>query len=299
MKHKLRFEKRILKISMAGSIIFMILEGVMAYITKSNSILMDCIFDLADLIMIGPFLLLIPLLYKPVTEKRPYGFSQVESLFVIIKCSILVVITTQLVIYSVHIILKGGNYVNAGIIAIFELSISIGCIIIYAILNSYNKKFSSPSIKADIYMWKMDIISSLGVGLAFIAQIMLKETRLDAIVPYVDPLVAIIMAIGFIIEPIKMIIGAIKNLVLFAPNQEIMDYIREVVNKHLEDYSYEVSFLDVIQTGRKAWVEVYLSSEEDLVSITQLKEIHYKIKSDLRENFDQIYVELIPESFDG
>lgn len=298
MNNKLRFEKRILQISMAGSILFMIAEGIMAYITRSNSILMDCIFDTADLIMIGPFLLLIPLLYKPVTEKRPYGFSQVESLFVIIKCSILVGVTAQLVFYSVHIMIKGGNHVNAGIAAVFEMSLSVGCIVIYAILNHYNKIFSSPSIKADLYMWKIDIISSLGVGLAFIAQIMLKETNLNWFIPYIDPSIAIIMTIGFTIEPFRMIVEGIKSLVLFAPKKEIMDNIRTVVNKHLENYPYTVSFLDVIQTGRKAWVEVYIKSESDLVRISQLKEAHDEIRNELKESFDQIYIELIPESFE-
>lgn len=298
MNSKLHLEKRILKISMAGSILFMLAEGVMAYITRSNSILMDCLFDTADLIMIGPFLLLIPLLYKPVTEKRPYGYSQVESLFVIIKCSILVVITAQLVFYSIHIILRGGNHVNAGIIAVFEMTLSAACIVIYAILNHYNNIFSSPSIKADLYMWRMDIISSLGVGLAFIAQSIMEETKLDWLIPYVDPLVAIIMAIAFLIEPVRMIIGGIKNLILFAPNAEIMDLIRNVTNKHLENYPYTVSFLDVIQTGRKAWVEVYIKAESDQISISQLKKAHDEIKKELKQNFDQIYVELIPESFD-
>ena len=84
-ENKLKYEKYIMNISMIGSVLFMIAEGVMAFWTRSHSILMDCIFDLTDLIMIGPFLLLVPLLYKPVTERRPYGFAQVESLFVVIK----------------------------------------------------------------------------------------------------------------------------------------------------------------------------------------------------------------------
>ena len=71
-ENKLKYEKYIMNISMIGSVLFMIAEGVMAFWTRSHSILMDCIFDLTDLIMIGPFLLLVPLLYKPVTERRPY-----------------------------------------------------------------------------------------------------------------------------------------------------------------------------------------------------------------------------------
>lgn len=73
-QNKMRYEKIIMNISLIGSILFMLSEGIMAYYTKSHSLLMDCIFDVTDLIMIGPFMVLVPLLYKPVTEKRPYGF---------------------------------------------------------------------------------------------------------------------------------------------------------------------------------------------------------------------------------
>lgn len=69
-QNKMRYEKIIMNISLIGSILFMLSEGFMAYYTKSHSLLMDCIFDVTDLIMIGPFMVLVPLLYKPVTEKK-------------------------------------------------------------------------------------------------------------------------------------------------------------------------------------------------------------------------------------
>ena len=112
-----------MNISLIGSILFMLSEGIMAYVTKSHSLLMDCIFDVTDLIMIGPFLLLVPLLYKPVTEKRPYGFSQVESLFVVIKYSVLLAITASLVWDNIRSLLHGGRQVDGGKIAVFELAV--------------------------------------------------------------------------------------------------------------------------------------------------------------------------------
>lgn len=60
-KNKMRYEKIIMNISLIGSILFMLSEGFMAYYTKSHSLLIDCIFDVTDLIMIGPFMVLVPL----------------------------------------------------------------------------------------------------------------------------------------------------------------------------------------------------------------------------------------------
>ena len=61
-EHKIRIEKRIMNLSLMGSVAFMVVEAIMAYVTRSHSLLMDCVFDITDLIMIGPFLVLVPLL---------------------------------------------------------------------------------------------------------------------------------------------------------------------------------------------------------------------------------------------
>ena len=291
---KMKNEKRIMNISLMGSILFMLSEGIMAYVTKSHSLLMDCIFDVTDLIMIGPFLLLVPLLYKPVTEKRPYGFSQVESLFVVIKYSVLLAITASLVWDNIRSLLHGGRQVDGGKIAFFELAVCLGCLIIYLLLHYFSRRYASLTIKAEIYIWKLDVISSLGVSIAFFVQMALHRTDYAWLAAYVDPVVAIVMACLLLVEPIKMIIVNLKSLVLFAPEEEIMDMIRHVAEHHMDKVHYDIEFLDVIQTGRKTWVEIYMTSHNNLINTTILLQLRNEIREELKKSFDQVYVELIP-----
>ena len=294
-ENKQKIEKRIMNLSLIGSILFMIVEGIMAYITHSHSILMDCVFDVTDLIMIGPFLFLVPLLYRPVTERRPYGFAQVESLFLVIKYTVLLVITIQLITDSVQTILDGGHSVNAGAIAIFEFVIFLGCVALYLLLSYFSKRYESMTIHAELYAWKLDIIGSLGVSLAFAFEVILRKTNAAWFGPYIDPIVAIIMALFLIREPILMIFVNLKNLVLFAPNQEIMDQIRSIAEQSMSTSSYTIQFLDVIQTGRKTWVEIYIDSPNDIITLKTLNRIRDEIRDELRKSFDQIYVEIIPD----
>ena len=283
-----------MNISLIGSILFMLSEGIMAYVTKSHSLLMDCIFDVTDLIMIGPFLLLVPLLYKPVTEKRPYGFSQVESLFVVIKYSVLLAITASLVWDNIRSLLHGGRQVDGGKIAFFELAVCLGCLIIYLLLHYFSRRYASLTIKAEIYIWKLDVISSLGVSIAFFVQMALHRTDYAWLAAYVDPVVAIVMAGLLLVEPVKMIIVNLKSLVLFAPEEEIMDMIRHVAEHHMDKVHYDIEFLDVIQTGRKTWVEIYMTSHNNLINTTILLQLRNEIREELKKSFDQVYVELIP-----
>ncbi len=294
-ENKMKNEKRIMDISFIGSILFMLAEGIMAYVTHSHSLLMDCIFDVTDLIMIGPFLVLVPLLYKPVTEKRPYGFSQVESLFIVIKYSVLLVITVQLIWDNIMILFHGGRQVDAGMIAVFELGVWAGCVFIYLLLRHFSRRYESLTIKAEIYIWKLDIISSLGVSIAFFIQMGLQKTEWAHLAAYIDPFVAIVMACLLLVEPVKMIIINLKNLVLFAPDERIMQEIRQIAEKYMDRVYYDIEFLDVIQTGRKTWVEIYLTSHNDMMNTRILHQLRNEIRKELREKFDQVYVELIPD----
>lgn len=294
---KERQEEKILRFSFVCSTLFTITEVAMALVFHSYSILMDGIFDVADLILLGPFLVLIPLLYKPVTEKHPYGYSQFESVFLIVKYGILLFVIVSMIGTNVEVILEGGHTVDFNGVAAYEMLIGFLCLAVLLVLRRLSRRFNSPTIGAEVYLWKQDTVSSMGVALAFLSQIFLKNTPAAPLVPYLDSVVAIVMACILIREPVTSILQGVRELVLFAPNEETMNRIREAVDQVMEKYPYECSFLDVIQTGRKMWIEVYVSPDEitGVIDVRHWAAIRGKIREQLKEDFEQIYVELIPD----
>lgn len=274
---------------------FLLAEIFFAIYTGSKAVLMDCVYDIADMVMIGPFMVLVPLLYKPTTEKRPYGFSQVESLFVLIKYSILLGVDVVLVLNCIKTILKGGNEVDASVLAVFELAVSAGCVIMYIVLRRFQKKYSSPSIKAELFIWKLDALSTLGVGCAFLVNLILIRTPLSFICPFVDPGIAIILAIALIKEPIEMIFDSLRSLVLFAPDEEIKEKLQTVCEEVLKEYGCELTYLDIIKTGRKIWSEVYFLPVGNVVDMSKLKDMNKDLTERGETEFDSILIELIPD----
>lgn len=291
----LKSEKRILRISFTGSVLFLLSEYIAAFLTHSQAVLMDCIYDLVDLAMLGPFMILVPKLYKPVTERWPYGLSQIESLFIIIKCGLLLFLDIQLITDSIELILDGGHVVNAGAVAVFELSVSVSCIIMFFILRYLNRKFSSPTVNAELYIWKLDSYSTAGVGMAFVVQLILQHTPLSWIVPFVDPGIAIIMAVILLKEPVVMIWDAIKSLILLAPKEEVIEHIREITGSELSMHDIEIDFLDVVKTGRKVWIDIYIVQKDNMLDLKILKSAQEKIIKKLRAEYDNVFIELIPE----
>ena len=292
---KLKTERKILNLSLTGSIIFLLAEIFFAIYTGSKAVLMDCVYDIADLVMIGPFIVLVPLLYKPMTERKPYGFAQVESLFVLIKYCILLGVDVVLVLNCVKTILSGGNEVDANVLAVFELAVSAGCVIMYLILTRFQKKYSSPSIKAELFIWKLDALSTLGVGCAFVLNLILMRTSLSFICPYVDPGIAIILAIVLIKEPIEMILDSLRSLVLFAPDSEIKEKIEEISKAELSAEGCEITAIEVIKTGRKIWAEIYFLPAGNTIDLVRLKELDRRINETAKAEFDSVYIDLLPD----
>ena len=83
-----------------------------------------------------------------------------------------------------------------------------------------------------MYNWKLDVVSSFGVFAAFFGQFLLQKTQCEWLAPYIDPVVAIVMALILIVEPVKMILHGLRELVLFAPEQEVMDQIRSIAEQY-------------------------------------------------------------------
>ena len=295
----LKAEKKVLNISFAGSVAFLVAEVFFAIFTGSKAVLMDCVYDIADLAMIGPFMLLVPLLYKKETEKRPFGFSQIESLFVLIKYMILLSLDVLMVINCVQTIVQGGNEVDASVLAVFELAVSAGCVVMWICLSRLAKKYKSPSIKAELFIWKLDAFSTLGVGAAFVINLVLLRTDIAWICPYIDPGIAIILAVALVKEPVVMILDSLRSLVLFAPEKEVFEKIDNVCVEVMERYDCEETFTDVIKTGRKIWLQIYFTHKGEELRIGALKAARQEIINALAEDFDNIDIVLIPDLEDG
>ena len=103
------------------------------------------------------------------------------------------------------------------------------------------------------------------------------------------------MAVILAREPVTMIWDALKSLVLTAPKQEVIDQIRSVAADTLNEFDFDIDFLDVVKTGRKVWIDIYIVHKDDMISVKDLRKAHDRITAVLKSEYDDIFVELIPE----
>lgn len=292
---QIRTEHGALIVSMAGAVFFLVAEILMAIYTTSQSILMDAFYGAADMLMILVSLKIVPLIYRPMTEKHPFGFSQAEAVFITLKGTMLTAVTLGLVVTNIQLITRGGNMVSFGLIAVFELlsALIIGAVIL--ILRRINKGLRSPIVKTEIDAWMIDMIASVGLGAAFLLPVAIRTPWMAEYSPYLDQVVAIILAAVILPIPVRTVIGGLRDLFLLAPEEATVEEIKEISQNILEPYGFGDANYDVIRTGRKIWISIYFRTVEDAVFISRIVQAHQELKEKLEEIHPHLYVELIPE----
>ena len=243
-----RSEKRILLISFLSGLAFAIAEFIFSIYSRSHSALTDAVYDMSELVFIALLLFLTPLFHKPMSEKHPYGYFQVESIFVIIKGVMMLSVTMGISADVIGSALAGGNPVNNLQVALFQLSLGAVSIVIFIVMKRFSKNALSPTITTELLGWKLDILYSLGMSLAFLLSLTLERTPLAVLSPYFDPVVAVLVMAFMLPESVKVLWSAIRDIFLFSPDEALMDEIKALCEPILAEHRFLPVFFDITRT---------------------------------------------------
>ena len=282
-----RKEKTILRLSFAAGLAFALVELIFAIYSHSQSALTDAVYDASELVFIALLLFLTPLFHKPVSEKHPYGYFQVESIFLIVKGVMMLSVTLGVGVEVIESALSGGNPVDDLQVSLFQLCLGVASVVIYVIMRGVNKNSSSPTVEAELLGWRLDIGYSLGMSLAFFASSFLVKTPLAFIAPYFDQIIAVLVMVFMLPESVKMLWSSVRDIFLFSPDEELVEQIKQTCTESLEHYAFSPVFFDITRTGRHLWVAVYFKVSSATLAVEQLKkateEVNQKISSQLEE----------------
>lgn len=286
-------EKLILKLSFFSGLVFAIAEFIFAIYSHSQSSLTDAVYDTAELVFIALLLFLTPLFHKPISEKHPFGYFQIETVFIIIKSIMMLSVTLGVSAEVLQSVLSGGNPVDNVLVSVFQCILGIASILIFATMKKLNRNLSSPTIKAELLGWKLDIAYSLGMSLAFFLSLYLERTPLAFLAPYFDQIIAVIIMAFMLPESIKVLWRAVKDIFLFSPDKELVEEIKELCSPIMEQYRFVPVFFDITKTGRHLWVAVYFRIETESLAVPDLSDALKAVNETVARKFHDCTCELI------
>lgn len=292
---KQKKERSALNISLIAGLVFALLEVIIAIYTRSQAVLLDGFYDGVESVMIVISIGLVPFLYKSSNEKRPFGYLQLESVFVVIKGFTMAAITIGVIVSNVELALTGGRKIAFDSIAYFELFATFLSIFVIILLKKKNAKMHSPLVTLEIQEWTIDTIASLGMAVAFLLPMFIKSHWFSHLVPYLDQIIAITLSFFMLPTPIRAIRTGLRDIFLIAPEEETVDEIKNIVDPILDANGYHHLYYDIVRTGRKLWISVYITFDRDEISISCLRIMQSLIINALKKEYQDFYFELLPD----
>lgn len=288
-------EKSAMTVSLYGNLLFVILELIMAIYTSSQAVLLDAVYDGIEFVMLMPSIFLIPLLYKPSNEKHPFGYMQLETIFVVVKGITMAAVTLGLIVNNINLLLHGGHIVSFHTVAYFESVACILGIIVSIYLRNKNKNLNSPIVNLEIQGWQIDSVISFGMTMAFLLPRLIPFAWFQTFTPYLDQTITIVLSIIMLPAPIQTVLTGIRDLMLIPPEEETVLEIKQTVEPILGEYNCSKLYYDIVRTGRKLWISVYITLEKDMISLKRFKKVQTLCIEALAEKYEDFYFELLPD----
>lgn len=288
-------EKHAMSMSLYGNFFFVVVELVMAIATSSQAVLLDAVYDGVEFMMLLPSIFLIPLLYRPSNEKHPFGYTQIETGFVVVKGATMTVVTVGLIINNINLMRHGGHTVSFDTVAWFELFACFLSVVMTLYLYQKNKTLQSPLINMELQGWRIDCVISLGMAIAFLLPRFVTFAWFEHLVPYLDQIITILLSFTMLPTPIRTVITGVRDLMLIPPEEETINDIKETVEPIIGIYGHKNLYYDIVRTGRKLWISVYITFDKDIVSLSKFKILQDQCIRALAEKYSDFYFELLPD----
>jgi len=71
--------------------------------------------------------------------------------------------------------------------------------------------------------------------------------------------------------------------------------IKDIITPILDAYGYDKLYFDIVRTGRKLWISVYITFDRDEVSISRFRIVQKFIIQALSKEYQDFYFELLPD----
>ncbi|MBF0531978.1 MAG: cation transporter [Candidatus Omnitrophica bacterium] len=223
---------------------------------------------------------------RPPNVRYPYGYGKVEFITQVIMSCFMIMGTVALIFSSFIVIAKRIIVIQHMVVFFVAILSAIINALLYKFSHCGGKELNSPVLKAHAEHNKIDVISSLLVGVG----VLLTRKGLH----WIDPAIAIFECLHVIHGSWMILQEGLKGVM----DTNLPDKYTEDIKKFIRQVNgvRKVNDVRARQTGRHIVLDVILQIDPD-ISVLEAKNIIQKIKSLLREEnkyIGHIAIQVVP-----
>jgi cation diffusion facilitator family transporter len=224
------------------------------FVTESDAILLDGFFSLIGFVMALVTMRVARLVVQPPDEHFHFGYAQFEPFLNAIKGLLMLGVAGFAVAGSVNSLLHGGRDLKPGLATLYAVVALAGCLAVGAAQRRAASRTASPLLAVDSKNWLIDGVLSGVVALVFLAALILERTSWAVVVPYMDPVLVILLVLGIAFVPLRIVRDSLREILAFAPDGQLQEEVRGRVAGALEEVPVASSHVRMMKIGRFLYV---------------------------------------------
>ncbi|GEM05582.1 cobalt-zinc-cadmium resistance protein [Halolactibacillus miurensis] len=287
MYQQLSHERHLLRISVYGALFFAITGIVFGILSGAQMIVFDGLYSLVSLILSMISLFASHYMRKTDVKNFPFGKDKIEPLVIIIKYLVILILVVTSFTEATMAIISGGREVDINLALSYSVFGTLLCVGITFYIKHRAKQVQSGLLHAEANQWLMDSLVSVGVLIGFLLSLIFGlMPGLNDFIPYIDPIMVVIVSLYFIRVPISEIGSSLRELLDMPPKGKVPDQIKQYVKTIRIEHEFIEAFTRVSKVGQTLWVEVDFVAEaesEITETISEQDEIREQIHAYLSQ----------------
>lgn len=244
--------------------LFGVLGVILALIAESSSMLFDGMYSFIQSIFILLSSFVVKLISRKDDEYFHFGYSAFEPFYITLRTLSLISMNLILAFNALRNIIRGGYYVDAGIVLFFTGFSALICSGVYVFLSQKSKLLHSPMLRTEAKSWLNDTLISVAVLVSFSAMALLEKTGIGRANAYIDPVITLIFALILTPGLIKELWQALKDLLDAAPPREIQERLENIVGEFDRKYAFKDWKIFSSKHGRFVSSTIYILLSKDI-----------------------------------
>ncbi|BCZ45993.1 cation transporter [Clostridium gelidum] len=265
---------KVARLSLLSNTSLIIMKLIVGLFTGSVSIISEAIHSTMDLLAAIIAFFCVRISDKPADDTHPYGHGKVENISGVIEALLIFIASVLIIIEAVKKIINPSEIesVGVGFIVMF-ISAAVNFVVSKKIYK-VAKQEDSIALEADALHLKADVYTSLGVGSGLL---LIWVTGLN----YLDPIVAILVAIFILKEALELLKAAFNPLLDVKLSDGEIEIIKDTINKYASVFC-NYHDLKTRKSGRIKYIDLHLVFPENK-SIKEAHDICDKIEANIEE----------------
>ena len=255
-------EQKALVLSALAALVIGAVALVVALLTGSGAILLDCAFNLCFFVTALITLRVARLLQRPDDRSYPFGYLHFEPLINLVKGLLIIGVGIIALIDAAISLYRGGTPVAAGLALAYAAGAVLLCGAVLGMLRKANRSAPSPLVQGDVENWTVNLAISVGMFAAFCLALLFEFLGRSAAALLVDPILVGLVVILTFGVPVRMALRALFALLKRAPDKAVVDSIEQAARSALSDVAMRELYVRVVQPGRTVYAMVHVLLDE-------------------------------------